>query len=41
MVTATGITGNNSATWIPTIHVTVPGGTVAGVYTGAITHSVS
>ncbi len=41
VVTATGITGNNSATWIPTIHVTVPGGTVAGVYTGTITHSVS
>jgi hypothetical protein len=41
VVTATGITGNNSASWIPTIHVGVPGGTVAGVYTGSITHSVT
>ena len=39
-VTATGITGNNSATWNPTINVAVPGGTAAGVYTGTITHSV-
>lgn len=39
-VTATGITGDNSATWHPTIHVTVPGGTVAGVYSATITHSV-
>jgi hypothetical protein len=40
-VTASGITGNNSASWIPTINVAVPGGTVAGVYTGTITHSVT
>jgi hypothetical protein len=39
-VTATGITGDNSATWTPTINVRVPGGTVAGTYTGTITHSV-
>ena len=39
-VTATGITGDNSATWNPTITVTVPGGAVAGVYTATITHSV-
>jgi hypothetical protein len=39
-VTATGITGDNSATWNPTINVTVPGGTVAGTYTGTITQSV-
>ncbi|MBK8468316.1 MAG: hypothetical protein WAR57_06775 [Candidatus Phosphoribacter sp.] len=39
-VTATGITGDNSATWNPTINVTVPGGTVAGTYSGMITHSV-
>ena len=39
-VTATGITGDNSATWNPTINVAVPGGTVAGVYSGTITHSV-
>jgi hypothetical protein len=39
-VTATGITGDNSATWTPTIHVTVAGGTIAGVYSATITHSV-
>jgi hypothetical protein len=39
-VTATGITGDNSATWNPTITVTVPGGKAAGVYTATITHSL-
>ena len=39
-VTATGITGDNSATWTPTINVAVPGGTAAGVYAATITHSV-
>lgn len=39
-VTATGITGDNSATWNPTINVTVGGGMAAGVYSGTITHSI-
>lgn len=39
-VTATGITGDNSATWDPTISVAVPGGMAAGVYSATITHSV-
>jgi hypothetical protein len=39
-VTATGITGDNSATWNPTITVTVGGGVAAGVYSGTITQSV-
>lgn len=39
-VTATGITGDNSATWNPTINVAVPGGMAAGVYAATITHSV-
>jgi hypothetical protein len=39
-VTATGITGDNSATWNPTITVTVPGGAAAAVYSATITHSV-
>jgi hypothetical protein len=39
-VTATGITGDNSATWNPTISVTVPGGMAANVYAATITHSV-
>ena len=40
-VTASGITGDNSATWNPTITVAVPGGMAAGVYSATITHSVS
>jgi len=39
-ITATGITGDNSATWTPTINVAVPGGTVATTYSAIITHSV-
>jgi hypothetical protein len=39
-VTATAITGDNSATWTPTINVAVPGGLAAGVYSATITHSV-
>jgi hypothetical protein len=39
-VTATGITGDNSATWNPTINVNVPGGMAAGTYGGTITHSL-
>lgn len=40
-VTATGITGDNSATWSPTISVLVPGGMAAGTYTATITQSVA
>lgn len=40
-VTATGITGDDSATWNPTINVFVAGGMAAGVYSGTITQSVS
>lgn len=40
-VTATGITGDNSATWNPTINVAVPGGMAANVYSATITHSVA
>ena len=39
-VTATGITGDNSATWNPTINVAVPGGMAAGDYLATVTHSV-
>jgi hypothetical protein len=39
-VTATGITGDNSATWTPTINIAVTGGTAANVYSATITHSV-
>lgn len=40
-VTATGITGDNSATWTPTINVFVAGGKAAGIYSATITHSVA
>jgi hypothetical protein len=40
VVTATGITGDNSATWDPTISVAIPGGSGAGLYSATITHSV-
>jgi hypothetical protein len=39
-VTAAGITGDNSATWNPTISVAVPGGAAATTYSAVITHSV-
>ena len=39
-VTATGITGDNAATWNPTITVAVPGGAAAATYSAVITHSV-
>jgi hypothetical protein len=39
-VTATGITGDNSATWNPTISVVIAPGTVAATYSATITHSV-
>jgi hypothetical protein len=39
-VTASGITGDNSASWDPTITVAVAGGMAAGVYSATITHSV-
>jgi hypothetical protein len=39
-VTATGITGDNRATWNPTISVVVPGGAVVAIYSAIITHSL-
>ncbi|GAA2702736.1 hypothetical protein GCM10010429_07990 [Micromonospora olivasterospora] len=33
--------GNNTATWNPTLIVTIPAGAVGGTYTGVITHSVA
>ncbi|MGC4748276.1 hypothetical protein ACLQ28_21870 [Micromonospora sp. DT201] len=38
--TKTGGTGNNFASWNPTLQVNIPDGTVEGVYTGTVTHSV-
>ncbi|MFJ9484045.1 hypothetical protein ACIRRI_56015 [Streptomyces mirabilis] len=38
---ATGVNGINSATWNPTIHLTIPANAPAGTYSSTITHSVS
>jgi hypothetical protein len=38
---ATAVTGNNTATWDPTIAVTIPANALAGTYSTSITHSVS
>jgi hypothetical protein len=38
---ATGVVGNNSATWNPTVVVSIPSDSVAGVYSGTITHSIT
>jgi hypothetical protein len=37
----TGGTGDNSASWNPTVIVAVPAGAVGGLYTGTITHAVA
>jgi hypothetical protein len=39
--THTGGTGNNTATWDPTLQINVPLDKQAGVYTGTVTHSVA
>jgi hypothetical protein len=41
VVSGTAGSGDNSATWNPTIAIAVPISAVAGLYTGTITHSVS
>jgi hypothetical protein len=38
---ATDVNGNNTATWDPTIAVTIPANALAGTYSTSITHSVS
>ncbi|WP_429194491.1 hypothetical protein [Kitasatospora sp. MAP12-15] len=37
----TGGSGDNSATWNPTLVVAVPASAVGGLYTGTVTHSVA
>ncbi|MEV6368593.1 hypothetical protein [Micromonospora musae] len=39
--THTGGTGSNTATWNPTLVVNVPLDSIAGEYTGTVTHSVA
>jgi hypothetical protein len=41
LVTAIAVVGNNSATFNPSIAVTVPSNATAGTYTGVITQTVS
>lgn len=38
---ATGVVGNNSTTWAPTVVVNIPSDAVAGTYSGTVTHSVT
>lgn len=38
---ATGVIGNNTASWNPTVVVNIPAQAVAGTYSGTITHSVT
>lgn len=38
---ATGVSGVNTASWNPTISVTVPANALAGTYSSTITHSVA
>lgn len=40
-VSVTGIVGNGTSRWTPTVTVTLPPDAVAGRYTGTITHSVA
>ena len=39
--THTGGTGGNTASWNPTLDVNVPLDSIAGIYTGTVTHSVA
>jgi hypothetical protein len=41
VVTATNVTGAQSASWDPTVTVTVAASKVAGTYSGTITHSIA
>jgi hypothetical protein len=41
LVTATGVIGNNSATFNPQIAVAIPADATAGAYTGAVTQTVA
>jgi len=35
------VVGNNTASWNPTVNVNIPAASVAGSYTGTITHSIA
>jgi hypothetical protein len=39
--TGGSLVGNNSASWNPTLIVTIPAAAVVGTYTGTVTHTVA
>jgi hypothetical protein len=41
LVTATAVVGNNTATFNPSLSITIPGDATAGAYTGVVTQTVS
>ncbi|WP_259444413.1 hypothetical protein [Rhodococcus sp. DMU2021] len=41
VVAGTAARGNNTASWAPTLTVTLPSDALAGTYTGTVTTSVS
>ncbi len=41
VVTATAVSGDNTASWTPDLSVTLPVGALTGVYTGTVTTSVA
>ncbi|WP_380277485.1 hypothetical protein [Kitasatospora purpeofusca] len=41
VVTGSSGVGDNTATWNPTVTVSLPTGAIGGIYTGTLTHSVA
>jgi hypothetical protein len=41
VATATAVSGNNTASWNPTLDVSMPAGALAGAYAGTVTTSLS
>jgi hypothetical protein len=41
VVTGTGVNGINTATWDPTVSITVPANTLTGTYSSTITHDIA
>jgi hypothetical protein len=41
VATATGVSGNNTASWNPTLDVSMPAGALAGAYSGVVTTSLA
>jgi hypothetical protein len=41
VILPTAVSGNNSASWVPTLDVTMPASSKADIYSGTVTTSVS